>query len=182
MSPCTSDIRSSFPRRAVIKTIAAGALATAFTSAGWAVEATARPNRETGSVVDLPKQVKLVFIFGRPKDPLMFEGYYVTNHLPLALKMPHCLAMENAQAVSDADDADPTFYRIATMTFASEADMVACISSEAGRATIADVANFATGGVTATIVSNIQTRGFTAVDGPSTTVDKPLRYEQRRAD
>lgn len=182
MSQRTSDIRSSFPRRAIIRTFTAGALASAFTSAGWAVEATARPNRETGSAVDVPKSVKLVFIFGRPADPIMFEGYYVTNHLPLAMKMPRCLALESAQAISDADGADPSFYRIATMTFATEEDMVACVSSEAGRAAIADVANFATGGVTATVVTNIRMSAFKPDDGASTQVDVPLRYEQRRMD
>lgn len=182
MSPRSSDLRSSLPRRAVIKTFTAGALAAAFTSAGWDVEATARPNRETGTAVDVPKSVKLVFIFGRPTDALMFEGYYVTNYLPLAMKMPRCLALESAQAVSDADGADPSFYRIATMTFASEQDMEACVSSEAGRAAIADVANFATGGVTATVVTNIKMSALNSGDAPSTEVDVPLRYEQRRMD
>lgn len=158
MSTQASNTHSSYPRRAIIKTLASGALASAFASAGWTVQATARPMLEIGQAVELPKPVKLVFIFGRPTDVLLFEGNYVTNHLPKALKLPGCLALEEAQAVSDADGADPAFYRITMVSFASHQDMADCISSDAGREVIADIANFATGGVTATVVTNIKAR------------------------
>lgn len=182
MSQRTSDIRSSFPRRAIIKTFTAGALASAFTSAGWTVDAIARPTYEMGNAPVLPSPVKVVFVFGHPDDAELFEGHYRTVHVPLVMQLPNCVALESALAVNDADGKDASFYRIATLSFASTDDMVSCMSSAAGLAAIADTANFATGGVTATVVTDVQLRGFKADNGPSTKVKLPLRYEQRRMD
>lgn len=181
MSPRSSDLRSSLPRRAVIKTFTAGALASAFTSAGWMVSSAA-PAFEMGMAPVFPAPVKLVLVFGHPEDEELFEGHYRTVHLPLVMRLPKCSSMESALAVGDMDGKNASFYRISTLTFASNDDMVSCMSSAAGLAAIADIANFASGGVTATVVSDIQTRGFRADDAPSTTVDVPLRYEQRRPD
>lgn len=153
-----TDIRTSSPtRRAILKSFAGGAVGAAFLAAGWAVEAAApRANVEMGGAPDVRTPVKLIVVYGQPEDEAIFESYYRTTHIPLARRVPYCAAMESALAVSDAAGEKASFYRIATLTFDSESEMVACMSSEAGQAAFADIANFATGGATATIVNDVQ--------------------------
>ncbi|MFD3707187.1 EthD family reductase [Nocardia sp. NPDC058658] len=65
-----------------------------------------------------------VVLYPEPADPDHFRDYYVTNHLPLVMKMPGF----------EADSADA-------------AAMAASRESPQGRLSSADVANYATGGV-----------------------------------
>jgi uncharacterized protein (TIGR02118 family) len=174
----TNSNRSS-SRRAILKSIAGGAAGAAFLAAGWTVDAAgSRAAFETGSAPVLPSTVKLVFVFGHPEDSQLFESYYRTTHVPLALKMPNFLSHESALAVSDAGGGKSTFYRIDTMSFANEDDMVSCVASKAGLAAMSDVANFATGGVTATVVSTIQSHQSLVTAVESTEVALPKQFAQ----
>lgn len=179
----TSDSSHSTSRRAILKTFAGGAAGAAFAAAGWAVTSAApRPAVELGSAPATRVPVKLVVIFNEPEDAELFEGYYLTTHLPLARAMPNCASLETAVAVGGAAGEKAAFYRIDTMTFNSEAALVSCVASAAGQAALADVANFATGGATATIVHDIQSFQGAVQAGPSSDVKLPQRYEQRRMD
>lgn len=161
MSPTTSAHEPASDRqptrRAIVRGLA-GAASAAFLSAGWTVQAAPRANFETGLAPTLEAPVKVVVVYGKPDDVELFEGYYRTKHIPLAMQLPNCASLETALAVSGPEGEPATFYRIATLTFNSEADMVACMNSEVGQAAFADIANFATGGATATILSDIQAR------------------------
>lgn len=168
-------------RRAILKSVAGGAVGAAFLAAGWAVDAAAQPPAfEVGSAPGISTPVKIVVVFKEPEDRGLFESYYRTTHVPLALRMPFCASLESALALGDALGQKASFYRIATLTFNSQADMVACMASEAGQAAFADVANFATGGATATIVNDVQSFQLGTDAASSGTNAAPRRYEQRQ--
>jgi uncharacterized protein (TIGR02118 family) len=155
-------------------------VSSAFLAAGWAVDAAApRANFETGGLTGSSGPVKVMVVYGHPEDVEIFEGHYRTRHIPLARRMPFCASVEGARAVSDAAGEKASFYRIATLSFDTEADMLACMASEVGQAAFADITNFATGGATATIVTDIQT--FQPVPDVNLRQDVagPGRYEQR---
>jgi len=56
--------------------------------------------------------------------------------------------MELTKFVSAPDGGKPTYYRMAELYFAGPAEMQRSMASPEGQATAADLANFATGGVT----------------------------------
>ena len=178
----SSTSRRQSSRRAILKSFATGAAGAAFLAAGWAVEAAPRAALETGSAPVVRNPAKIVVVFGHPEDTEIFEGYYRTVHLPLARAMPKCVSLESALAVSEAVGEKAAFYRIATMTFNSDADLAACVGSAAGQAALADVANFATGGASATIVRDIQAYQLGAAEASGSEIAIPKRYEQRLAE
>lgn len=92
---------------------------------------------------------KLVILYGHPPDPAAFEDYYADHHLPFAgREMPNVRDAENARVLSTPEGEPAPFYRIAQMSYDTVADLRAGVSSEQGRAVLADLANFATGGAT----------------------------------
>ena len=88
---------------------------------------------------------KLLVLYPHPTDPAAFREYYESVHLPLAAKMPNLLAWRYSLAV-DAVGGDSPYFAVFEADFASEADLGAAMSSEAGQAVQADVPNYATGG------------------------------------
>jgi uncharacterized protein (TIGR02118 family) len=92
---------------------------------------------------------KIVILYGHPGDPPAFEDYYANQHIPFAADhMPNVIDAENLRVTGALDvDASP-YYRISSLTYHSTADLQAGISSQLGRAVLADLENFATGGAT----------------------------------
>ena len=66
--------------------------------------------------------------------------------------MPNVRAAENMRVLSTSDGGPAPYYRVSQLSYDSVADLRAGITSEDGRSTIADIANFATGGATLLIV------------------------------
>lgn len=96
---------------------------------------------------------KLVILYGHPADPAAFEDYYASRHIPYASKhMPHVRGAENMRVISTSDGGPAPYYRMSQLTYDSVDDLRAGISSVDGQSTIADLANFATGGATLLIV------------------------------
>lgn len=145
-------------RRAILRGVAGGA-ATALIAAGWTgVAASPQAFWSDRTNPDGNGPLNIVFVFGHPDDPEAFEDYYLNTHIPMALKIPLFQRLDSCKAVADADGNQPAFYRMATMSFRSQADMEEAVASEEGMAAFADIANFATGGVTGTIVQDLQSR------------------------
>lgn len=154
--PAGTSGRSS-SRRAVIRALAGGAIGSAFLAAGWRVDAAVPRGAMELMSAPVPRlPTKLVIIYGQPSDADAFETYFASRHLPLARALPFCASIEVALAVSSPAGDAPAFYRMATLTFASEADMAACVASDAGQLALADIASFATGGATATVITGIE--------------------------
>ena len=92
--------------------------------------------------------IKLTLLYGHPEDPGEFESYYADTHLPLAARMPGVSRLELTRFGPGMDGSAPEYYRMAELYFADEAQVEATLDSPEGQAALADLKNFATGGVT----------------------------------
>ena len=92
--------------------------------------------------------IKATLLYGHPTHADEFEKYYADTHLPLAAKMPGVARLELTKFLPGPEGAKPAFYRMAELYFPSEAQMQATLGSPEGKVAVADLANFATGGVT----------------------------------
>jgi uncharacterized protein (TIGR02118 family) len=97
--------------------------------------------------------MKITVLYGMPTSPEQFEKYYKGTHLPLAAKIKGVARAEFTKFVSGPDGAKPAFYRMAELYFPSQAQMEQSLQSPEGKATVADIPKFATGGVTMVIGS-----------------------------
>jgi uncharacterized protein (TIGR02118 family) len=94
---------------------------------------------------------KLTVLYGHPTGPNAFERYYAETHLPLAEKIPGLQRFEIARVVGTPDGSPAPYYRLADLYFESQEKLQAGMASPEGQAAVADLANFATGGVTVLI-------------------------------
>jgi len=91
--------------------------------------------------------VRLMVLYGHPKDPAAFEQYYRDVHIPIAAQIRGVRV--EAGKVSGAPDGSRTpFYRVAEVVFNNTEHMHAVLATPEAQRTVADIANFATGGVT----------------------------------
>ena len=95
--------------------------------------------------------IKLSVLDGPPKRPAEFEKYYAEVHLPLAAKMQGVKKLEASKVVGTPDGSTPAFYRLADLYFDSMDHMKRVMDTPEAKATVADLGNFATGGVTVLI-------------------------------
>lgn len=91
--------------------------------------------------------VRLTVLYGHPDDPAAFDKYYREVHIPLARKMKGLQGWTIGKCES-LDDSRPAYYMIVGLYADSREDLEAIIASPEGQAAVADVPNFATGGVT----------------------------------
>jgi uncharacterized protein (TIGR02118 family) len=92
--------------------------------------------------------VKLTVLYGPPTDPAAFERYYAETHMPLVAQIQGALRVEKGRVVGTPDRSPPPFHRIFEFWSESPEQMEASLGSAAGQAAIADIPNYATGGVT----------------------------------
>jgi uncharacterized protein (TIGR02118 family) len=89
----------------------------------------------------------LTVCYGHPADPAAFDNHYMSVHKPLAEKIPNVLSFTIRHCAS-LDDSPPPYFLVAELTFESAETMGAALSSQEGHSAVADLPNFATGGVT----------------------------------
>ncbi|MET0683535.1 MAG: EthD family reductase [Casimicrobiaceae bacterium] len=92
--------------------------------------------------------MKLTVLYGNPTNAEAFEQHYRGTHLPLAAKMTGVARLELTRFVTGPDGGKPAFYRMAEVYFQSKAEMEQALDSPAGKATVADISQLATGGAT----------------------------------
>ena len=92
--------------------------------------------------------IRLTVLYGHPDDPAAFDRYYHETHIPLAKKMQGIKGWTIGKCQSADPDAQPPYYVIVGLYADSREQMEAILATPAGQATVADVGNFATGGVT----------------------------------
>jgi uncharacterized protein (TIGR02118 family) len=97
--------------------------------------------------------MKVAAIYGHPTSTEAFEKYYKDTHLPLVAQVKGVARVELTQFVAGPDGGKAAFYRMAELYFTSQAQMEQALGSPEGRATVADLPKFATGGVTVVIGS-----------------------------
>jgi uncharacterized protein (TIGR02118 family) len=98
--------------------------------------------------------IKLTLLYGHPVDMASFESYYANTHLPLAAKITSVRRAEFSLVTGALDGSKSPYYRIAELYFDDIPQMQDAMGSAEGQAAVADLSNFADGGVT-TIVSKV---------------------------
>jgi uncharacterized protein (TIGR02118 family) len=88
----------------------------------------------------------VVVSYKTPKDTAAFDKYYAETHVPLAKKMPGLRKYLVSKGPIMTPAGPAPIYLIASLTFDSMAAIQAAFASPEGKATAADVKNFATGG------------------------------------
>jgi uncharacterized protein (TIGR02118 family) len=96
--------------------------------------------------------VKLIVAYGQPQDPAAFDQHYRSTHAPLVQKMPGLRRFEAGRVLAMPDGSAPPYYFIAELAYDDIEALQAARATAEGQAAAADVANFATGGVTLMIV------------------------------
>jgi uncharacterized protein (TIGR02118 family) len=89
----------------------------------------------------------LVVLYKTPKDPAAFDKYYFESHIPLAKKLPGLRKYKVTKGPVATPGGPSSLHLIATLSFDDMAAIGAAFGSPEGKATAADVPNFATGGV-----------------------------------
>ena len=91
---------------------------------------------------------RIIVHYGMPEDTAAFDAHYEAQHIPLTKAMPHLKSFEISRGDVATSGEDRPVYLTAILSYDSQADLDASLASEQGQAAVADVANFATGGVT----------------------------------
>ena len=91
---------------------------------------------------------RIIVHYGVPENPSEFDAHYTNIHIPLASAMPHLQSFELSRGQVHCSDEDRPVYLTAILSFSNQENMEASLASEQGQAAVADVANFASGGVT----------------------------------
>ena len=92
--------------------------------------------------------IKMTVLYGPPADASAFEQYYANTHMPLVDKIHGLGRIEKAKVIGTPDGSAPAFHRMFEFWFDSQEQMQGCLGSPEGQAAVADLPNFATGGVT----------------------------------
>ena len=90
---------------------------------------------------------KIIAMYKTPTDPAAFDRYYFGPHVKLAKAVPGLKGYEVTRGPVMTPAGPAPFHLVAILTFDSMAAIQAALASSQGQATVADIANFATGGV-----------------------------------
>jgi uncharacterized protein (TIGR02118 family) len=92
--------------------------------------------------------VRLLVLYGHPKDPAAFDRYYYDVHVPIARKMKGWKRWTVGKVTGMPDGKPAPHYFFADLFAESRAAIEKILASPEGQAAVADVPKFATGGVT----------------------------------
>lgn len=92
--------------------------------------------------------VRLLVLYGHPKNPTAFDKYYREIHLPLAKRMRGLKKWTIGKVLGTPDGGPPPYYYAADLYAESRGEIEAILATPEGRAAVEDVPNYASGGVT----------------------------------
>ena len=92
--------------------------------------------------------VKLLVLYNHPTDPEEFDKYYQQFHLPIAKRMKGLKKWTIGKVLGTSDGHAAPYYYIAELYIESREDFESLLASPEGQAAVADVPNYASGGVT----------------------------------
>lgn len=101
-----------------------------------------------GTVPGGPVSFQLTALYNHPADAAAFDKHYDEVHAVLAAKLPDVRSFSVARPQPGPDGAKPDFHLVAVLVWDSAESMGASMSSDAGKAAVADLENFASAGVT----------------------------------
>lgn len=92
--------------------------------------------------------MRIVSLHGHPDDPAEFDRYYREVHTPLVQRIPGVRDIRFGRVLGTRDGAPPPYYVVSDVYFDDAAALEAAQATLEMAAALADVPNFATGGVT----------------------------------
>jgi uncharacterized protein (TIGR02118 family) len=92
--------------------------------------------------------VRLLVLYGQPKDPAEFDKYYRDVHLPIARRMKGLKKWTIGKVTGTPDGQPSPYYYLADLYMESREDFERLLASPEGQAAVADVPNYASGGAT----------------------------------
>ncbi|MGW0038135.1 EthD family reductase [Gordonia sp. NPDC003376] len=96
----------------------------------------------------------LIVSYGHPADPAAFDTYYTTTHRELADQIPGVTRWRAGHCASP-DGSRPEHHLVAVLEFGTMEALQAGLGSPQGQAAVADIPNFATGGASTTVISDL---------------------------
>lgn len=90
---------------------------------------------------------KVIVLFGKPKDPELFDKEYWNDHVPMVKKMPGVRKYTVNKVVS-APRGEPAYYQIVELEFDNMDNLKKALDSPAGREAGRHSVKIATGGIT----------------------------------
>lgn len=90
---------------------------------------------------------RVVVMYKTPKDPAAFDRYYFATHVPIAKRIPGLRKYEVSQGTVASPGGASGVHLVAVLHFDDMAAVGGAFASEEGKAAVADVGTFATGGV-----------------------------------
>lgn len=91
--------------------------------------------------------IRLLVLYGHPADPAAFDRYYRDVHISIAKKMKGLRKWTIGKVQGTPDGAPSPFYYVADLFMDSREEFEQLLASPEGQAAVADVPNYATGGV-----------------------------------
>jgi uncharacterized protein (TIGR02118 family) len=91
---------------------------------------------------------RIVSLHGHPDDPAKFERYYRDVHTPLVQRIPGVRNIRFGRVTGTSDNSPSPYYLVSDVYFEDAAALEAAEGTPEMAAALADVPNFATGGVT----------------------------------
>jgi len=91
---------------------------------------------------------QLTVLYHQPDDPAAFDEHYESTHAPLATKVPGLRHYSVSRPTPGPSGSAPAEYLVAVLQFDDQAALDAGMGSAEGQAAGADIATFASGGVT----------------------------------
>lgn len=92
--------------------------------------------------------IRLLVMYGHPKDPAAFDKYYKETHLPIAMKIKGLTRWTVGKVQGTPDGSPVPYYYLADLFAESREAMEKILASPEGQAAVNDVPKFASGGVT----------------------------------
>jgi uncharacterized protein (TIGR02118 family) len=91
---------------------------------------------------------QLLIMYNQPADPAAFDAYYTKTHVPIFAQTPGIRSITYNKGPVNLIAGASQVYLVAEVTFDSMSDLQAGLASQPAQAAAADLANFATAGVT----------------------------------
>lgn len=92
--------------------------------------------------------IRLLVLYGQPKDPAAFDRYYREKHIPIARQMKGLKKWTIGKVQGTPADEPSPYYYVADLYLESLEDFEQLLASPEGQAAVADLPNYATGGAT----------------------------------